>query len=75
MGRTRHGGSNNPPTPRNTRPRVFEGLESCQRSLDEDYTSSAADFDKSIRVALDPPPQPKILGPAFSKAQRVVKGV
>ena len=35
-----------------TRPRIFEGPESCQRSLDGDYTSSATDFDKSRRVAL-----------------------
>ena len=50
---------NDPWEPRdtqNTRPRVFEGLESCQRSLDEDYTSSATDFNKSKRVALEPPP-------------------
>ena len=51
-------GGTTPPTPQNTRPRVFEGLENCQRSLNEDYTSSATDFDESKRVALDPLPGP-----------------
>ena len=42
-----------PPPTQNTSPRVFGGLESCQRSLDKDYTSSATIIDKSIRVAHD----------------------
>ena len=68
-----------PPPTQNTQPRDFGGPESCQRSLDKDYPSSAANFDESMRVALDPPPpkkkMAKILSPAISKARRVVKEV
>ena len=40
------------PAPLRTRPHGFGGPESCQRSLDQDFTSSATVFNESRRVAL-----------------------
>ena len=54
-------------------PRVFEGLEGCQRSLDEDYASSATDFTKAMRVAHDPPPPPPLAGAGERKDEEEPK--
>ena len=51
-----------PPFPtQSMNPRAIESPESCQWSVDKDYTCSATVIDKSMRVARDTPPPPTTL--------------